>query len=105
MPLYQEILRAGREEGLARGRDEGQQAGQVTGRKIGIREGQLFAQRRAIMSIVHERFPKLELLAKKHMALDSNADRLNNLIVQLSIVRNEREATRLLYLESKSLTE
>lgn len=100
MPLYQEILRTGREEGLARGHKEGYQEGHQEGLQVGIREGQFKAQRRAILSIVQERFPRLELLAKKQVAMNSDADRLNRLIVQLSIVNDEREATRLLYVDN-----
>jgi predicted transposase YdaD len=102
MPLYQEILRAGSEEGLARGRKEGHQEGHTEGLQIGIREGQFKAQRRAILSIVQERFPRLELLAKKQIAMSSDADRLNGLIVQLSVVNDEREATRLLYVDNNN---
>ncbi len=96
MPIYQEIWQHGRAEGIAAGRLEGHEEGRIEGLQAGLREGQFKAQRRAIVSIVQERFPKLELLAKKQVAMNSDADRLNQLIVQLSSVHDEREATLLL---------
>jgi hypothetical protein len=105
MPMYQEILQRGRDEGLVRGRQEGHKEGRIEGLQVGRREGQFKAQRQAIISIVQERFPKLELLVKKQIAMNSDADRLNQLIVQLCVARNERAATLLLLAESDIQTQ
>jgi predicted transposase YdaD len=105
MPMYQEILQRGRDEGFVRGRQEGHKEGRIEGLQVGRREGQFKAQRQAIISIVQERFPKLELLVKKQIAMNSDADRLNQLIVQLSVARDERAATLLLLAESDIQTQ
>lgn len=100
-PIYQEIFQQGQAVGFARGRQAGHDEGHDEGVQAGLREGQFKAQRRAIVSIVQERFPRLELLAKKQIAMNSDADRLNLLIVQLSTAHDEREATLLLLPESE----
>jgi len=46
-PIYQEILKEGREEGLEKGLEQG------------LQRGQLEALRQAVIDVVVERFPKL----------------------------------------------
>src|SRR5215469_16933187 len=71
-PIYQEILKEGREEGLERGRIE--------------------ALRQAIVDIVVERFSKLVRLAKKQVAAIEDPEVLRHVLVKVSVVQTAEEA-------------
>ena len=83
-PAYQWILNEGRAEGKAEGLLEGMQQG---ARKT--------AQQAAI-GIVTARFPELELLAKATILGLDNVERLQHLIIDLSISHSKEEVERVL---------
>jgi len=87
-PIYQEILREGREEGRERGREEGREQG----REEGLQKGQLEALSQAVVDIVQERFPKLVRLTKKQVAVVKDAALLRQLIVKVSMAQDMEEA-------------
>jgi len=87
-PIYQEILREGREEGRERGREEGREQG----REEGLQKGQLEALSQAVVDIVQERFPKLVRLTKKQVAVVKDAALLRHLIVKVSMAQDMEEA-------------
>ncbi len=74
-PAYQWILEEGREEG----REEGIQAMQ-----------------QAAINVVVARFPKLEPLARARITTVSNLERLQHLIIDLSIAHSQEEMERVL---------
>ena len=79
-PIYQEILREGREEGREQGREEG------------LQKGQLEALSQAVVDIVQERFPKLVRLTKKQVAVVKDVALLRQLIVKVSMAQDMEEA-------------
>ena len=79
-PVYQEMTRWAREEGLEEGRQE----------------GRLEGLQQAVFAILTERFPKLIRLARKQMAVIEEPEILQFLIVKLSIARSEEEAKQYL---------
>jgi len=79
-PVYQEMTRWAREEGLQEGRQEGLQEG----------------LRQALLAILTERFPKLLRLAKKQMAVIEEPEILQLLIVKMSIAQSAEEAKQYL---------
>ncbi len=83
-PAYQWILNEGREEGRAEGLLEGMQRG-----------SQKTAQQAAI-SIVVARFPELELLARATILAVDDLERLQHLIIDLSISHSQEEVERVL---------
>ena len=66
-PIYQEILKEGREEGLE-------------------------ALRRAIVDVITQRFPKLARLAKKHVVIVEHPELLRQILVQVSVAHTAEEA-------------
>ena len=83
-PVYQWILDEGREEG----REEGIQQG----REEGIQQG----MQQAVINMVVARFPKLEPLARARITTVSNLERLQHLIIDLSIAHSQEEMERVL---------
>jgi predicted transposase YdaD len=79
-PVYQEMTRWAREEGLQEGRQEGRQEG----------------LQQALLAILTERFPKLLRLAKKQMAVIEEPEILQLLIVKMSIAQSAEEAKQYL---------
>jgi predicted transposase YdaD len=79
-PVYQEMTRWAREEGLQEGRHEGRQEG----------------LQQALLAILTERFPKLLRLAKKQMAVIEEPEILQLLIVKMSIAQSAEEAKQYL---------
>jgi predicted transposase YdaD len=75
-PIYQEILKEGREEGLEQG----------------LQRGQLEALRQAVVEIVVERFPRLVRLTKKQVALIEDPEVLRHVLVKVSIAQSAQEA-------------
>ena len=71
-PIYQEILKEGREEG--------------------INIGELQGLNQAVLKIVTQRFPKLVRLAKKQVALVEDTDVLLDLIGRLTVAQSVEEA-------------
>jgi predicted transposase/invertase (TIGR01784 family) len=83
-PIYQEILKEGREEGLEEGLEQG------------LQRGQLEALSQAVIDVVVERFPKLVRLAKKQVAAVEDPDLLRHVLVKVSIAQSLEEARQLL---------
>ncbi|MFL5665359.1 MAG: hypothetical protein ACJ8BW_29040 [Ktedonobacteraceae bacterium] len=90
-PIYQEILKEGREEGLEKGREEGRE------------EGQIEALRRAVVQIVLQRFPKLVRLAREKVAFAEDSDILLDLIGKLSVAADAENAKQCLLAMDESL--
>ena len=86
-PIYQEILKEGREEGLEKGREE----------------GQIEALRRAVVQIVLQRFPKLVRLAREKVAFAEDSDILLDLIGKLSVAADVENAKQCLLAIDESL--
>ena len=75
-PSYQWILDEGIEEGIQRGIQQGTQ--------------------QAVINMVIARFPELELLARARITAVSNLERLQHLIIDLSITHSQEEMERVL---------
>ena len=75
-PIYQEILKEGRQEGLEQG----------------LQRGQLEALRQAIVEVVVERFPKLVRLTKKQVVLIEDPELLRHVLVKVSVAQSAEEA-------------
>jgi flagellar biosynthesis/type III secretory pathway protein FliH len=91
-PVYQEMTRWAREEGLREGLQEGLREGRQEGRQEGLQEG----LQQALLAIVTEHFPKLVRLAKKQMAGIKEPEALQLLIVKMSIAQSAEEAQQYL---------
>jgi predicted transposase YdaD len=87
-PVYQEMTRWAREEGL--------QEGRLEGRREGLQEGRLEGLQQALLVILTERFPKLVRLAKKQMAVIEEPEILQLLIVKMSVAQSAEEAKQYL---------
>ena len=66
-PIYQEILKEGRKEGLE-------------------------ALRRAIVDVITQRFPKLARLAKKQVVIVEDPELLRQVLVKVSVAHTAEEA-------------
>ena len=75
-PIYQEILKEGRQEGLEQG----------------LQRRQLEALRQAIVEVVVERFPKLVRLTKKQVVLIEDPELLRHVLVKVSVAQSAEEA-------------
>jgi predicted transposase YdaD len=82
-PIYHEMTRMAREEGLKEGLEEGL--------KEGLKEGEQKALRGAILDIVQERFPKLVELASSQVKLVNDTIVLRRLVVKPSLTRSMKE--------------
>src|SRR5258707_6510222 len=71
-PIYQEILKEGREEGLE-------------------------ALRQAILDVVTQRFPKLTCLAKKQVVVVEDPELLRHVLVKVSVAQTTEEAKQQLH--------
>jgi predicted transposase YdaD len=87
-PVYQEMTRWAREEGLR----EGLQEGLREGRQEGFLEGRQEGLQQALLAIVREHFPKLVRLAKKQIAGIKEPEALQLLIVKMSVAQSAEEA-------------
>jgi hypothetical protein len=87
-PVYQWILDEGREEGKAEGLQQGLQQGS--------QQGSQKATQQAAITIVATRFPELELLAKARILALDNLERLQRLIIDLTISHSRGEMERVL---------
>jgi hypothetical protein len=84
-PLFREMLGDERKEGREEGREEGRQEGALqTSQQIAIR-------------LVAKRFPELEKFASIVIAAVSDVERLQMLIIELSIASNQEHARELLF--------
>lgn len=86
-PVYQEMTRLAREEGLQEGLQEG--------REEGLQEG-LHELRQTVLDVVLERFPKIVRLAKEQVAAVKEPALLRHLIVKISIAQTAKEAKQYL---------
>jgi predicted transposase YdaD len=71
-PIYQEILKEGREEGLE-------------------------ALRQAVVDVIAQRFPKLARLAKKQVIVVEDPELLRHVLVKVSVVQTAEEAKQQLH--------
>ena len=83
-PIYQEILKEGREEGIQEGIEQG------------IEQGKLRGLNQAVVEVVVKRFPKLVRLARKQVVLAEDTAILLDLIGKLSVAQNVEEARQYL---------
>ncbi|HEX3640954.1 MAG TPA: hypothetical protein VHV10_06670 [Ktedonobacteraceae bacterium] len=86
-PAYQWILDEGIEEGIQRGIQQGVQQG---------REEGILAMQQAAINMVIARFAELESLARARITVVSNLERLQHLIIDLSITHSQEEMERVL---------
>jgi predicted transposase YdaD len=82
--LYQEVIEKGLEKGLQQGLEKG------------LQQGRQQALREATISILKKRFPELEQFAREVIEKINDADRLQMLIVELSIAPSQERAKELL---------
>ncbi|HZU69397.1 MAG TPA: hypothetical protein VFA09_19120 [Ktedonobacteraceae bacterium] len=87
-PVYQEMTRWAREEGLEQGFEKGLEKGLEKGRHDGLQQ--------ALLAILAERFPKLIRLAKRQLAMIDTPEVLQLLIVKMSIAQTLEEAKQYL---------
>jgi hypothetical protein len=90
--LYQEVIEKGLEKGLQQGLEKGLQQGL----EKGLQQGRQQALREATISILKKRFPELEQFAGEVIEKINDADRLQMLIVELSIAPSQERAKELL---------
>ena len=95
-PVYQEMTRWAREEGLQEGLRRGLQEGLREGRQEGLQEGRHEGLHQALLAIVSEHFPKLVRLAKKQMTVIEEPEVLQHLIVKMSVAQSTEEAQQYL---------
>lgn len=99
-PVYQEMTRWAREEGLQEGLQEGLrrglQEGLREGRQEGLQEGRHEGLQQALLAIVSEHFPRLVRLAKKQMTVIEEPEVLQHLIVKMSVAQSAEEAQQYL---------
>ncbi len=86
--VYQEITAKSLEKGRQEGLEEGLEKGREEGRQLGLQQ--------AAINIVAARFPRLEQLAKVIIATISDLDRLDVLIVELSVSSSQEQTKEIL---------
>lgn len=97
--VYQELRQEMLEEGLAQGLEEGLAQGLEQGRAQGLEQGfarSLEETRQAIVQLVKERFPGLEMLAAQRVAPLADLRALHMLLVEVASTRETEVARRLL---------
>lgn len=99
-PIFQQIFAEGLNEGRNEGRMKGLTEGLSEGRKEGLSEGQmkgiLIARRETLARIVRRRFPQLQAVAEEQALRVTDPELLDDVIVELSDLRDEQEAAYLL---------
>lgn len=91
-PLFQEIIRWGREEGIEKGIKQGQL------------EGRLESGRHILLSLTTARFPELQTLAKRRAAKIEQPELLETLITQIGVAQSVEEARQCLRSKRKGTT-
>ena len=86
--VYQEMTAKSLEKGRQEGLEEGLEKGREEGRQLGLQQ--------AAINIVAARFPRLEQLAKVIIATISDLDRLDVLIVELSVSSSQEQTKEIL---------
>jgi predicted transposase YdaD len=89
--VYQETIQKGLKKGLEQGLEQGREEGLEQGRQQGIQ-----AMQQTAISVVATRFPELEQLARAIIAVISDVNRLQMLIVELSTASSQEQVKHLL---------
>ncbi len=82
-PLYKSLIARGKEEGLEEGREK-------------ERERQLHSSREMLLTLFGKRFPNLSPKAQEILLTINNPDVLQNLILNVAVAQNEKEAEQYL---------
>ncbi len=90
-PIYQLILKEGRQEGRQKGRQEGRKEGRQEGREEGLK-----ALRQSITDVVQIRFPDLVGLTQQHVAEIQDPDGLRRLTVEMVKAQSLEDARQAL---------
>lgn len=83
-PTYKRLVKEGLEQGLKQGREEGRE------------EGELLGVRKSIEAIVQTRFPTILLLARVKIEQIADLDKLQEILVQMSVAADAMTATQYL---------
>jgi len=83
-PIYQEILREGREEGREKGREEGIEEG--------LEKGRIEASRHILLMATQIRFPELVTLAQEQAIRVHDEATLDTIIGKIITAQSENEA-------------
>jgi len=94
-PVYQHIMRQGREEGLLEGLEEGRQEGLAKGRQEGQQET-IHELREALLEVILELFPKIRVPAQEQVDAITNTLLLRQLIVKIVTFKTPEQALQYL---------
>ncbi|HLJ32185.1 MAG TPA: hypothetical protein VKU38_00970 [Ktedonobacteraceae bacterium] len=102
-PVYQHIMRQGREKGLLEGLEEGRQEGLAKGRQEGLAKGRQEGQqetihelREALLEVILELFPKIRVPAQEQVDAITNTLLLRQLIVKIVTFKTPEQALQYL---------
>lgn len=98
-PVYQHIMRQGREKGLLEGIEEGRQEGLAKGRQEGLLEGQqekIQELRETLLEVILELFPRISIPAQEPVDAITNTRLLRQLIVKMYTFKSPEEALQFL---------
>ncbi len=82
----------GLEQGLEQGREQGLEQGLEQGREIGHEEGLAEGLQKALLTVVHSRFPPLGEIAQERVAQVTKPDKLDLLFKQMVTAPDEATA-------------
>ena len=100
-PVYQDIMRQGREKGLLEGLEEGRQEGLAKGRQEGFLEGQqekIRELRETLLEVILELFPRISIPAQEPVDAITNTRLLRQLIVKMYSFKSKSPEEVLQYL-------
>ena len=86
-PLYKSLIARGKEEELEKGLEEGREK---------ERERLLHSSRDMLLTLLEKRFPNLSAKAQEIFLTINNPDVLQNLILNVAVAQNEKEAEQYL---------
>lgn len=94
-PAYEWMTEDAREEGLAQGLAQGLEQGRAEG-LTQARQQALDTFRQTVVTLITERFPKLARLARKQVGVVESLERLQHLILRVSLSQDASEIEELL---------